>query len=79
MTKTDTNSNPTFREFLSSKRITDNARGSFVRKALGDEGIDEPCKWGQKLAYLIFSLQYTKAEIMEAKKLWKQYERMLRG
>lgn len=68
---------PTFRQFLTQRRITRTPRGDFTRDALMDRTLPNPTSWDQLQLYLENCRACPEA-IQAAHAVWYDYRRTLR-
>lgn len=66
----------TFKEFLETRRITDNPRGDFIKDALSDSRLPDAQTWSVLDMYLSRKDTNVTREIVvkTARKLWLDYQ-----
>ena len=64
-----------FREFISTRRVTDNRRGDFIADARADPRLPDAKRWSELETYLLLYDDASPEAIRQAKRLWNEFER----
>ena len=64
-----------FREFISTRRVTDNRRGDFIADARADPRLPDAKRWSELETYLRVQGNACSEAIRQAKRLWIEFER----
>ena len=64
-----------FREFISTRRVTDNPRGDFIADARRDPRFPDVQRWSELEGYLRIQGDACPKAIRQAKRLWQEFER----
>jgi hypothetical protein len=68
-----------FREFLRTRRVTDNPRGDFIADARRDPRLPDVQRWSELETYLRLQGDACPEAVRQAKRLWQEFERQRTG
>ena len=67
----------TFKEYINTRRVTDDPRGAFLKLAKGDLDMPDNFKTWRELEAYLQGRSATEASIAAGKKVWRQYRNYL--